>query len=82
MKLTEIRMSKRLRNAINTHLISTEVGHVLRAMGTITEILEHLELSDHGYTRTWLFHARRLKALDKLCYKMLTAQQPYEIEYD
>lgn len=82
MKLTEIRMSKRLNKAIDTHLISTEVGHILRAMGTVTEILEHLELNDHGYTRTWLFHARRLKALDKLCYKMLIAQQPCEIKYD
>lgn len=82
MKLSEIRMSKRLNRALHTHLISNEVGHVLRAMGTITGILEYLEESDHGYTRTWLFHARRLKALDKLCYKMLTAKQPYELEYD
>lgn len=82
MKLSGIRMSKRLSKAIRKHPTTADVNHVLEAMSVLTEVLEHLELNDHAYSKTYTFYARRLKVLDKVCVKLLNAPHPYESLYD
>lgn len=82
MKLSEIRMSKRLEKSLHNHIMTSDVQHVLKAMSVLTEVLEHYELNDLACTPSWRFYHKRLKTLDRLCVKLLRTRHPYSYQYD